>query len=700
MHIEDAINVLGAALARLGPKGVDQASILASDWRFSGLSLAHGSVSGRVCTVNDLTDSPSILLSSSVNIDLALIGRYSGIVTTEGTFASHFAIRARTLGIPAVKVSRADFAKLVSYKNTLVQVVAGESVGYVQESQALEAGAGAIDSSSRIHVAQIAKANRKIRVLANVDTAEDARSAARDLADGVGMWRTENFIKLRKLEQVLSSLVKDIALSRPTIRSAVEYLQGLLANELREIVSAFPDGVVNVRLLDLSVGELLTPSDAEEITRELGKDYYGNDALGLRGARLAVSFEALTRLQIQAILMALRNGPPTVSIGILLSFVTLSSEVHWLRQVIDDEVSTYSPTTSFLPKIRLGITIETPRSILLTDQLSDTCDFFSFGTNDLTQYVWGVDRDHAHEVMTTTYLAKKLMTSDPFMTLDRAAVLEFMRMAMKGAGRRRKSVEFGVSGAHAAVDFELLADNLIDYISVPAAQTLQLSIKLAILGLSRVGIHPSPNDAVVGSDQSAVDDREVVYSGSLYQVIGWNEHRGDGSVHRFERAERPPGVRVMVTHVNAVLIVKERRGTNGLWDYRLPGGKVFDNLNDYEVARASSTWDLASRVILAGQRELFEETTVQVAATGLRLKWISRLGETVGWDLHYLECEAEALVDLPPRVTTHEGEELLPVWLDWDDVIELCDKGAVMEDRTAAVLYRAWRERIGGPYQR
>lgn len=178
------------------------------------------------------------------------------------------------------------------------------------------------------------------------------------------------------------------------------------------------------------------------------------------------------------------------------------------------------------------------------------------------------------------------------------------------------------------------------------------------------------------------------YHGKLFRVTSQAVEIPGGIQKVFERAERPPGVRVLAANSSHILLTKEWRDETGSWDHRLPGGKVFDSLEEYLVARSNSHCDLERCAQIAARREFEEETSIRRLAEEFKLLHHSICGATVIWDLYYYVIKLRDLDKLPASITSREGERIQPGFFSLAEALELCLNAEIQEDRTVAVLLR------------
>ena len=179
-----------------------------------------------------------------------------------------------------------------------------------------------------------------------------------------------------------------------------------------------------------------------------------------------------------------------------------------------------------------------------------------------------------------------------------------------------------------------------------------------------------------------------LYRGRLFRVTSEDVTLSGGLPRTFERVERPPGVRILAADSSRILLTKEWRDETGGWDHRLPGGKVFDSLEDYLAAQSDPSFDTERSAKIAAQRELEEETSVRRVPNDFRLLHHSVCGATLVWDLYYFTVRLLDVDTLPGFIHSHEGERIQPGFFSHAEAYDLCLAGNVHEDRTMAVLLR------------
>jgi len=187
---------------------------------------------------------------------------------------------------------------------------------------------------------------------------------------------------------------------------------------------------------------------------------------------------------------------------------------------------------------------------------------------------------------------------------------------------------------------------------------------------------------------TAVGPVMEMHRGRIVRIATQLMRRADGGEQMFEFAERAPGVRILVVHEDAILLTREWRPETASWDYRLPGGKVFDTLPEYLAHREALAEAPDAVAIPAAQRELREEAGLELPLTSFTMLHRSVCGTTMVWDLYYYIARPKVVTERARHIMSAEGEETFTHWTSIEDVLKRCLDGTIQEDRTAAVLLR------------
>ncbi|WP_426569562.1 pyruvate, phosphate dikinase [Streptomyces canus] len=414
-----------------------------------------------------------------------------GILTSRGGKTSHAAVVARGMGktcvcgaeelevdtkrrrmtVPGGRV--VEEGDLISIDGSTGKVYLGEVP--VVPSPVVEyfegrMHAGADDADELVEavhrIMAFADRKRRLRVRANADNAEDALRARRFGAQGIGLCRTEHMFLGDRRELVERLILADTEAERE------ESLKELLPLQKHDFVELFEamDGLpVTVRLLDpplheflpditeLSVRVALAESRQESHENDLRllqavhRLHEQNPMLGLRGVRLGLVIPGLFTMQVRAIAEAAaerKNAKGDPRAEIMIPLVGTVQELEIVREEADQVIAEVEAATGVTLKLSIGTMIELPRAALTAGQIAEAAEFFSFGTNDLTQTVWGFSRDDVEASFFTAYLEKGIFGVSPFETIDKDGVGSLVKSAVEAGRRTRPDLKLGVCGEH------------------------------------------------------------------------------------------------------------------------------------------------------------------------------------------------------------------------------------------------------------
>ncbi len=410
-----------------------------------------------------------------------------GILTSRGGLVSHAAVVARGMGTPAVcgaaaldidvegrrfSVDGTSVAEgeVISVNGTTGEVVVGELPVITPEPT------GPFDT-----ILGWADERRTMRVRTNADLPEDAVKARQFGAEGIGLCRTEHMFLGDRLPIVQRFI---LATDERDEQAALTELEALQRADFLGILEAMDGLPVTIRLLDPPLHEFLP--DVEELLVRDARNQLddkgrillaaaqawreANPMLGTRGCRLGIIKPGLYRMQVKAILEAAiertaAGGDPQVEIMIplIVSKAELGLLVDWTREVAEAVFSDSRAGVSFL----VGTMIETPRAALVADEIAEIAEFFSFGTNDLTQMAFGFSRDDVEGRFMSQYLELHLLPANPFETLDREGVGQLVRDAVKKGRATRPDIKLGICGEHGGdpASVEFCHEVGLDYVS-------------------------------------------------------------------------------------------------------------------------------------------------------------------------------------------------------------------------------------------
>ncbi|MFI5638976.1 pyruvate, phosphate dikinase [Streptomyces goshikiensis] len=413
-----------------------------------------------------------------------------GILTSRGGKTSHAAVVARGMGKTCVcgaedlevdtKRRRMTVGGTVVEEGDVVSIDGSTGKVYLGEVPVVPSPvveyfegrthAGADDADELVaavhRIMAYADRVRRLRVRANADNAEDASRARRFGAQGIGLCRTEHMFLGERRELVEHLILADTDKERDEALSALLPLQKKDFVELFEAMDGLP---VTVRLLDpplheflpditeLSVRVALAESrkDANEndlrLLQAVHKLHEQNPMLGLRGVRLGLVIPGLFKMQVRAIAEAAaerKNAKGDPRAEIMVPLVGTVQELEIVREEADQVIAEVEAATGTSLKLSIGTMIELPRAALTAGQIAEAAQFFSFGTNDLTQTVWGFSRDDVEASFFTAYLEKGIFGVSPFETIDKDGVGALVRSAVQAGRATRPDLKLGICGEH------------------------------------------------------------------------------------------------------------------------------------------------------------------------------------------------------------------------------------------------------------
>ena len=433
-----------------------------------------------------------------------------GILTSRGGMTSHAAVVARGMGRACVSGAG---SLNIDYKNETLSVLGetykkGEIITI--DGGTGEVMLGAVEmimpelSGEFGELMSWADEIRRMKVRSNAETPLDAETARKFGAEGIGLCRTEHmFFDAERIVSVRQMILADSTDERKAaLDKLLPYQRGDFV-ELFRIMAGLP---VTVRLLDPPLHEFLPKSDEEigDLAKALGADpaklrhraqqlHEFNPMLGHRGCRLGISFPEIYEMQARAILEAAalvsKDLGETVIPEIMIPLVATKKELEILKGKIKNVAAAIASETGKEIEYLIGTMIELPRAALQAGEIAHEAEFFSFGTNDLTQTTFGISRDDSGSFL-EDYITQGIYETDPFVSLDQEGVGELVKLAAERGRATREKIKLGICGEHggdpASIDFcERVG---LDYVScspyrVPIAR---LAAAQAALGLKRV----------------------------------------------------------------------------------------------------------------------------------------------------------------------------------------------------------------------
>ncbi len=419
--------------------------------------------------------------------DISGMAKANGILTVRGGMTSHAAVVARGMGRCCVSGCS---SLIVDEDNKILTTADGTvyhegdylsidgSTGYVygEEIATVEASISG-DFETFMNMAD---RYRKLKVKVNADTPVDAAQAVRFGAEGIGLCRTEHmFFSDERIFQVRRMIVAE------TKEQRVEALNQLLEMQRGDFVELFRtmNGLpVTIRYLDPPLHEFLPHTDEEiqalaeslHMTFEALKDRIDslkefNPMMGHRGCRLDVTYPEIavmqTRAVIEAAIMVTRENI-AVKPQIMIPLITDLTELKYVKNLVTETAEKVLEVNQIKIDYKVGTMIETPRACMLADELAEEAEFFSFGTNDLTQLTFGFSRDDASKFL-KDYYEKKIFENDPFARVDQKGVGLLMEYAITSGRKTRPDIELGICGEHGGDPSSVEFCNMIglDYVS-------------------------------------------------------------------------------------------------------------------------------------------------------------------------------------------------------------------------------------------
>jgi len=400
-----------------------------------------------------------------------------GVLTAHGGMTSHAAVVARGMGKPCVagangiRINTSDKTLTIGDR-TFAEgdlITLDGSTGEVY-GEALELVPPQINADFEAIVTW-ADEVRRLGVRANADTGEDAAKSRELGAEGIGLCRTEHmFMAADRLPAVRRMILAETEEDRA---AALETILPMQQEDFEAIFTAMKGLPVTVRLLDPPLHEFLpdlveqsllvqrlelTDGDADELSTaktllgQVKRLHEQNPMLGTRGCRLAMLYPEIPEMQTRAIIRAAlavreREGE-TAGVEIMIPLVAYASELKAQRAVVEQAVAEELESAGAELDVTVGTMIELPRAAVVADQIAEHADFFSFGTNDLTQTGIGISRDDAEGGFLSAYIADEVIPHNPFESIDRDGVGGLVRLGAEGGRRTKADLKLGVCGEH------------------------------------------------------------------------------------------------------------------------------------------------------------------------------------------------------------------------------------------------------------
>ena len=441
----------------------------------TGLPASPGGATGRVVfsaeeavTVAQSGDPVILLRRETTPEDIHGMRVAAGILTQLGGMTSHAAVVARGMGVCAItgcSTLRVNYAEGIATTDDGVVLARGDLITLDGTAGSVMLGdvpkVEASGSEDFQTLLSWADQHRRLKVRANAETPEDAAKARELGAEGIGLCRTEHmFFDAERIDLMRGMILSDTSDERKQFLASLYQFQYEDMYQLYEVMNGLP---VNIRLLDPPLHEFL-PHDEEGIetlagrldkrVEEIRERIQGlaevNPMLGFRGCRLSVIYPEITEMQVRAIVCAAADAilagiaaRPEIMIPLVINV----REVRLVSAIAEEVIREVLAQRKVSVPYKIGTMMETPRACLGADRIASEVEFMSFGTNDLTQMTYGFSRDDAGRFI-PEYLDRNLIIADPFVSLDKRAVGDLMKMAIDKSRGAKSGIKYGICGEH------------------------------------------------------------------------------------------------------------------------------------------------------------------------------------------------------------------------------------------------------------
>ena len=441
----------------------------------SGLPASPGAASGKVVFTAEEAEKLNGMMQDTILVrletspeDIHGMHAAKGILTSRGGMTSHAAVVARGMGRPCVSGSSE-----ITIDYEAKQFKAGDILIKEGDIITIDGGSGKV-MKGRVPTVQPeisgyfstimkwADQYRKLKVRTNAETEKDSKTARDFGAEGIGLCRTEHMFFDE--ERILSVRQMILSKSIEDRKSALEKILPYQQEDFKKIFKVMSGLPVTVRLLDPPLHEFLPKAekDIDEVARSLNlsskeiKDriselHEENPMLGHRGCRLGISFPEIYEMQCKAIFESIielkKEKIKSVEVEVMIPLVSTDLELKILRDLVTKIASQIEKENQIKLRYTVGTMIELPRAALQARSISKYADFFSFGTNDLTQTTLGISRDDSGKFL-NDYIDNKIFEVDPFVSIDQSGVGELVEIASHRGRKTNKKIKLGICGEH------------------------------------------------------------------------------------------------------------------------------------------------------------------------------------------------------------------------------------------------------------
>ena len=441
----------------------------------SGLPASPGAASGKVVFSADEAEKLNEMMQDTILVrletspeDIHGMHAAKGILTARGGMTSHAAVVARGMGRPCVSGSSEI---TIDYEAKLFK--AGGLIIKEGEVITIDGGSGKVMkglvptvkpeiSGYFSTIMKWADEFRKLKIRTNAETENDSKTARDFGAEGIGLCRTEHMFFDEK--RILSVRQMILSKSKEDRNGALEKLLPYQKEDFKKIFKVMSGLPVTVRLLDPPLHEFLpkVEKDIEEVARSLNLSskevndriaelHEENPMLGHRGCRLGISFPEIYEMQCKAIFESItqlkKDKIKSAFVEIMIPLVSTDLELKILRDLVNKTAREIEKESKIKLEYMVGTMIELPRAALQARSISKYADFFSFGTNDLTQTTFGISRDDSGKFL-NDYIDNKIFDVDPFVSIDQNGVGELVEIASSRGRKANKKIKLGICGEH------------------------------------------------------------------------------------------------------------------------------------------------------------------------------------------------------------------------------------------------------------
>ena len=492
-----------------------------------GLPASPGAASGKAAFTADEAEAEAakgervILVRTETSPeDIHGMHAAQGILTTRGGMTSHAAVVARGMGRPCVAGAGNLRVDAKARTMTVDDVTVGEGDWITIDGAAGEVMLGQVPtvqpelSGDFTRLMEWADELRKLGVRANADTPDDARASVEFGAEGIGLCRTEHmFFETERIVAVREMILAETEEGR---RHALTRILPMQRDDFAEIFRIMEGRPVTIRLLDPPLHEFLPKGDEEmkevadaagvtvaDVRRRAAELHEVNPMLGHRGCRLAISYPEICEMQARAIFEAAvaveEETGQTVMPEVMVPLIATRKELEILKDIIDRVAGEVESEKGRKPNYVTGTMIELPRACLRAAEIAELAEFFSFGTNDLTQTCFGLSRDDAGSFL-QNYERQGILPVDPFVSIDVEGVGELVEIGVERGRQTRPDIKLGICGEHGGDPASVAFCHKVglDYVSCSPFR-----VPIARLAAAQVAIAESKGETVMGIAREA-----------------------------------------------------------------------------------------------------------------------------------------------------------------------------------------------------